>query len=142
MVDNKNKCSKDVVEYYKCYAHNKKYKTTTLHGSTFIIDERYKILEKSMHFLLFASTLLLIIIIFIILQIIFFLSLFAPLVGQGAYGVVSAAIDQNSQDKKKSVAIKKIEKAFDQRIYTKRTLRELKLLRLLNHENVHNIYIL
>jgi len=34
------------------------------------------------------------------------------------------------------VAIKKIEKAFDQRIYTKRTLRELKLLRLLNHENV------
>ncbi|EAR83980.2 MAP kinase (macronuclear) [Tetrahymena thermophila SB210] len=54
-------------------------------------------------------------------------------IGQGAYGVVSAAIDQV---KRKSVAIKKIEKAFDQRIYTKRTLRELKLLRLLTHENV------
>jgi len=37
------------------------------------------------------------------------------------------------------VAIKKIEKAFDQRIYTKRTLRELKLLRLLDHENVIGI---
>lgn len=41
--------------------------------------------------------------------------------------------------KRKSVAIKKIEKAFDQRIYTKRTLRELKLLRLLTHENVMNV---
>ena len=34
------------------------------------------------------------------------------------------------------MAIKKIEKAFDQRIFTKRTLRELKLLRLLDHEHV------
>jgi serine/threonine protein kinase len=34
------------------------------------------------------------------------------------------------------VAIKKIEKAFEDRLYTKRTLRELKLLRLMNHPNV------
>lgn len=60
------------------------------------------------------------------------------LVGQGAYGVVSAAVDQV---KRKSVAIKKIEKAFDQRIYTKRTLRELKLLRLLTHENVNSPHL-
>ncbi len=34
------------------------------------------------------------------------------------------------------MAIKKIEKAFEDRLYTKRTLRELKLLRLMNHPNV------
>lgn len=34
------------------------------------------------------------------------------------------------------VAIKKIEKAFEHPLYAKRTLRELKILRLLNHENV------
>lgn len=37
---------------------------------------------------------------------------------------------------KKQVAIKKIEKAFEQRLFTKRTLRELKLLRLLKHDNI------
>jgi mitogen-activated protein kinase 1/3 len=36
------------------------------------------------------------------------------------------------------VAIKKIEKAFDHRLYAKRTLRELKILRLLKHENVNH----
>jgi len=34
------------------------------------------------------------------------------------------------------IAIKKIEKAFEHKIFTKRTLRELKILRLLRHENV------
>jgi serine/threonine protein kinase len=34
------------------------------------------------------------------------------------------------------IAIKKIEKAFEHKIFTKRTLRELKILRLLKHENV------
>ena len=34
------------------------------------------------------------------------------------------------------VAIKKIEKAFEHRIFTKRTLRELKIIRLCKHENV------
>lgn len=34
------------------------------------------------------------------------------------------------------MAIKKIEKAFEDRLYTKRTLRELKLLRLMSHDNI------
>ena len=54
-------------------------------------------------------------------------------VGQGAYGIVVAAVDNRD---KKNVAIKKIEKAFDHKIFTKRTLRELKICRLLKHENV------
>lgn len=37
------------------------------------------------------------------------------------------------------VAIKKIEKAFEHKIYAKRTLRELKVLRLLQHDNIINI---
>ncbi len=41
-----------------------------------------------------------------------------------------AAIDHLSPDKE-LVAIKKIEKAFEHRIFTKRTLRELKICRLL-----------
>lgn len=35
--------------------------------------------------------------------------------------------------------MKKIEKAFEHKIFTKRTLRELKILRLLNHENIIKI---
>jgi hypothetical protein len=34
------------------------------------------------------------------------------------------------------VAIKKIENVFEHATFTKRTLRELKILRLMNHENV------
>ena len=34
------------------------------------------------------------------------------------------------------LAVKKIEKAFDHPTFTKRTLRELKIMRLMNHENV------
>ncbi len=37
------------------------------------------------------------------------------------------------------VAIKKISKAFDHRIFAKRTLRELKILRNLQHENILNV---
>jgi mitogen-activated protein kinase 1/3/mitogen-activated protein kinase 6 len=40
------------------------------------------------------------------------------------------------------IAIKKIEKAFDHRIFTKRTLRELKIMRLCEHENVPIYYFL
>lgn len=59
------------------------------------------------------------------------------LVGQGAYGVVVAAKDKKSKDPENDlVAIKKIEKAFEHKVFTKRTLRELKMLRLLAHENV------
>ena len=54
-------------------------------------------------------------------------------VGQGAYGIVVAARDTRDNS---SVAIKKIEKAFEHKIFTKRTLRELKICRILRHENV------
>jgi len=61
-------------------------------------------------------------------------------VGQGAYGIVVAAKDKTAVKKEKMhVAIKKIEKAFEHPLFTKRTLRELKILRLLKHENVINI---
>lgn len=53
--------------------------------------------------------------------------------GSGAYGTVVIADDNN---KEMQVAIKKIERAFEHKLFTKRTLRELKILRLLNHENV------
>ncbi len=38
------------------------------------------------------------------------------------------------------VAIKKIEKSFEHKLFAKRTLRELRILRLLKHENVKTIY--
>lgn len=53
--------------------------------------------------------------------------------GSGAYGTVVIADDTH---KDQQVAIKKIERAFEHKLFTKRTLRELKILRLLNHENV------
>lgn len=37
------------------------------------------------------------------------------------------------------MAIKKIDKAFEHKIFTKRTLRELRLLKLLKHENVRSL---
>jgi len=62
------------------------------------------------------------------------------LVGQGAYGIVVAAKDKLASDKTKElVAIKKIDKAFEHKIFAKRTLRELRLLKLLKHENIINI---
>lgn len=57
-------------------------------------------------------------------------------IGQGAYGVVVAAKDLRTGEK---VAIKKIAKAFDHLTDGKRTLRELKLLRHFEHENVIGI---
>lgn len=61
-------------------------------------------------------------------------------VGQGAYGVVVAAQDKQCPDTENNlIAIKKIEKAFEHKIFTKRTLRELKILRLLKHENIIGI---
>lgn len=65
---------------------------------------------------------------------------FLSLVGQGAYGIVVAAKDRLATDKTKElVAIKKIDKAFEHKIFAKRTLRELRLLKLLKHENIINI---
>lgn len=62
-------------------------------------------------------------------------------VGQGAYGVVCAAQDEEA---KESIAIKKIGSVFETVTITKRTLRELRILRHLRHENivdVRNIFI-
>eukprot|EP00823_Brevimastigomonas_motovehiculus_P004031 TRINITY_DN2582_c0_g1_i1.p1 TRINITY_DN2582_c0_g1~~TRINITY_DN2582_c0_g1_i1.p1 ORF type:complete len:527 (-),score=159.82 TRINITY_DN2582_c0_g1_i1:95-1675(-) len=54
-------------------------------------------------------------------------------IGHGAYGVVVSA--ENTETKQK-VAIKKITKAFDNLMETKRTLREIKILRHFRHENI------
>lgn len=54
-------------------------------------------------------------------------------IGKGAYGVVCSAMNSET---KEQVAIKKIANAFDNRIDAKRTLREIKLLRHMDHENV------
>eukprot|EP00030_Apusomonadida_sp_AF-17_P001581 a1887_57.p1 GENE.a1887_57~~a1887_57.p1 ORF type:complete len:410 (-),score=162.80 a1887_57:18-1220(-) len=59
-------------------------------------------------------------------------SLIKP-IGQGAYGVVCAAKRVDTGDK---VAIKKIGKVFEQVTEAKRTLREVKILRHLQHENI------
>jgi serine/threonine protein kinase len=56
--------------------------------------------------------------------------------GSGAYGIVCSALDRQTGEK---VAIKKIEKAFEHPIFTKRTLRELKIMRLLQHDNILDI---
>ncbi|CAD8161227.1 unnamed protein product [Paramecium octaurelia] len=55
------------------------------------------------------------------------------IIGQGAYGCVIQAIDKLTN---KPVAIKKIERTFNHRLFAKRTLRELKILRLIKHDNV------
>lgn len=54
--------------------------------------------------------------------------------------MVIAAKDNTIEDENNNlVAIKKIEKAFEHKVFTLRTLRELKIMRLLNHENVLSI---
>ena len=66
-------------------------------------------------------------------------------IGSGAYGVVVAAKDANVPAAKTEggesnlVAIKKIVKAFEHRVFSLRTYRELKIQRLLEHENVLGI---
>ena len=53
--------------------------------------------------------------------------------GSGAYGLVVSAKDTK---KDIEVAVKKMERTFDHVLFAKRTLRELKILRLLHHENI------
>ncbi|PHU03365.1 Mitogen-activated protein kinase -like protein NTF6 [Capsicum chinense] len=57
-------------------------------------------------------------------------------VGRGAYGIVCCAINSET---KEEVAIKKIGNAFENRIDAKRTLREIKLLSHMDHENIIKI---
>ncbi|XP_059660646.1 mitogen-activated protein kinase 3-like [Cornus florida] len=57
-------------------------------------------------------------------------------IGRGAYGIVCSVLDSETNE---MVAIKKIADAFDSYVDAKRTLREIKLLRHLNHENVISI---
>jgi mitogen-activated protein kinase 1/3 len=54
-------------------------------------------------------------------------------IGRGAYGIVCSSVNRETNEK---VAIKKINNVFDNRVDALRTLRELKLLRHLRHENV------
>ena len=65
-------------------------------------------------------------------------SRYSPLesIGTGAYGVVCAAKDNRTGQR---VAIKKIHKAFEMLTVSKRTYRELKILRHLRHENIISI---
>lgn len=58
---------------------------------------------------------------------------FIKQIGHGAYGVVVSALDRKTGQK---VAIKKVPKAFDDLIDAKRILREIKLLKFFDHENV------
>ena len=54
-------------------------------------------------------------------------------IGRGAYGIVCSS---NNQETNEKVARNKINNVFDNRVDALRTLRELKLLRHLRHENV------
>ncbi|EOY04614.1 Mitogen-activated protein kinase 6 [Theobroma cacao] len=54
-------------------------------------------------------------------------------IGKGAYGIVCSALNSETNE---HVAVKKIANAFDNKIDAKRTLREIKLLRHMDHENV------
>lgn len=56
--------------------------------------------------------------------------------GKGAYGIVASA--KNELDSN-LIAIKKIEQAFEQKVESLRNLRELKILRHLDHENIIKI---
>lgn len=58
---------------------------------------------------------------------------FIKLIGVGAYGVVISCNDKKSNSK---VAIKKIPNAFEDLIDAKRILREIKLLKFFEHENI------
>lgn len=63
---------------------------------------------------------------------------FVRTLGSGAYGVVCHALDTRyaSGDERRNVAIKKIGRAFEHAIDAKRTLREVKLLREMRHDNI------
>ena len=110
-----------IVSFYAKYKNvSTTIKSQVIMGTKFEIDDRYEIIDTSK------------------LYNIGLICSFFNLVGQGAYGVVVASKDKRAKDPENDlVAIKKIEKAFEHKVFTKRTLRELKMLRLLAHENVN-----
>lgn len=55
-------------------------------------------------------------------------------IGSGAYGIVVSAEDKKKR--KSKVAIKWIHKAFEDAIDAKRVLREIKILKFFEHENI------
>ncbi|KAL8130207.1 hypothetical protein V2J09_019362 [Rumex salicifolius] len=58
-------------------------------------------------------------------------------IGKGAYGIVWYSYPSSlNSETNEHVAIKKIANAFDNKVDAKRTLREIKLLRHMDHENV------
>lgn len=61
---------------------------------------------------------------------------FRRLLGQGTFGMVFEATDLQSG---KPVAIKRIRNIFDSPLQAKRILREIRLMRKLNHENITNL---
>ena len=93
-------------------------------SSKFEIEDNYEIIDNSYKIKFFYF---------------YYWLILKKLVGQGAYGIVVAAKDKRLDPENNFVAIKKIEKAFEHKIFTKRTLRELRLLRLLKHENIIGI---
>lgn len=54
-------------------------------------------------------------------------------IGHGAYGVVCSAINKKTNQK---VAIKKVGNAYEDLIDAKRIVREIKLLKFFDHENI------
>lgn len=58
---------------------------------------------------------------------------FDRVLGQGAYGVVCSALDTQTG---RYVAVKRVERVFDSILEAKRILREIKILGILQHENI------
>jgi hypothetical protein len=115
-----------IIDFYSPYRRKmvskSSVKSVIVMGTRFELEEKYEVIDAgTLHLHLDISD----------------TRIFGAVVGQGAYGVVVAARDRLIPPTESNlVAIKKIEKAFEHRIFTKRTLRELKILRLLRHENV------
>lgn len=90
------------------------WKTTRMGGQKFLLDPRYEIIDVSKNLF--------------------------NLVGRGASAIVVAAKDRKSIiDPERLLAIKKIDKAFAHKLFAKSTLRELRILRLLKHENIIDV---
>ena len=62
--------------------------------------------------------------------------LFQKILGHGAYGVVYAAIDLETN---RSVAVKQVNKIFNDYLDAQRMCREIKILSYLQHENITNL---